>query len=225
MRTVGAVRPEIEHFIAVLRFEEFPVNDEKVSLLHFTDDTDSVEIVIVRFRLVSKFVNGVAILIHGVAVIGNIDIAASTVLVVHHRLDGLLHVAGDGAAAKDHRAVAADIQPFDDTGTVSTVDLQGAALQIDGLCKGIVPVFIEFQRQRGARFHGHFGNLKSLIDIGIDHVCAVFHHHQLGNAQGLCHNVFQIQRVTFQVEGTVIFAVMSRVEILFAVRPVLVHPF
>ena len=134
--------------------------------------------------------NGVAVLIHGVAVIGNIDIAAGTVLVVHHRLDRLLHVAGDGAATEDHRAGAADIQSRDDAGTVSTVDLQGAALQIDGLCKGIVPAFIEFQRQRGARFHGHFGDLKSLIDIGIDHVCAVFHHHQLGNAQGLCHNVF-----------------------------------
>ena len=41
MRTVGAVHPEIEHLIAVLRFMEFPVNAEKVPLLHFTDDTDS----------------------------------------------------------------------------------------------------------------------------------------------------------------------------------------
>ena len=225
MRTVGSVRPKIQHFVAVFRDVEFPFKPKKIPFLHLTDNAYPPEVVIFRFRLVGEFVNGVAGSVHDVAVIGDVNIAARICFVIHYDLDGLFHISGDGPPVEDHGTLAADIQPFDDPGAAAAVDLYGTALQIDGLGKGIVPVFIELQNQRGARFHGHFGNLKSLIDIGIDHVCAVFHRHQLGNAQGLCHNVFQIQRVTFPVEGTVIFAVMSRIQILFAVRPVFVHPF
>ena len=147
-------------------------------------DLERLGVPLLRLHRVNELVYGVAVPVHGIAVVGHINVAA-----VYHHLHGLFHRAADGAAVKGHGARAPDIQPGDVGG--GPVYLQAAALQPDRLGEGVVSPLLRRQLQRGARLHHHFRDSAARIHQRVHRVGPRLRR-QL-QLQIRCHNVLQRQ--------------------------------
>ncbi len=205
---VAPIQPEVDQPFVVLS----PVKQPRIQAhrvifarLRHGFDLERLGVPLLRLHRVDELVYGVAVSVHGVAVVGHINVAA-----LYHHFNSLFHRAADGAAVKGHGTRATDIQ----TGDVGCgpVYLQVAALQPYGLGEGVVFPPLHGQLQRGARLHHHLRNGAARVHHRIHRVAPRLRRQLQIQIRG--HNVLQRQGA----------ADIGRIGFIRVIRPPRVEP-